>query len=547
MRVLGINAVFHDPAAAVVVDGRLVAAAEEERFTRRKHGKTPVPFSTWELPEASARWCLERAGLQPEDLDAVAYSYDPAQAAVSQDLTANDWEGLRTLYASRAGLFLQTVLPGLDPGRLRFVRHHVAHAASAALAAPWPSCAVMVLDGRGERTSYLAGKAVDGAIDVLATQQLPHSLGLLYEELTAHLGFRRSSDEYKVMALASYGEPVHLAELRQAIRTNPDGTFHAGPLDWQTLAKARAPEEEWRPEHADLAASVQVRLEEMILELAGWLQRRTGERRIALAGGVALNCVANSRLWREGPFEDVWVQPASGDAGTALGAALHVARQGGDQLQPMTSAALGREWTDGDLEASLHRARVNYDRPADIAAAVAEVIAGNGVVAWFQGRSEWGPRALGHRSLLANATDSGNLERLNDIKGREQFRPVAPMVPLDRAEEIFDGPIPSPYMLFTHRVHAAWAPRIPAVVHVDGTARIQTVDAGDEPLLARMLSEVDARTGVPVVVNTSLNTAGRPMVDSPRDALECFGSAPVDALALGPFLVRRNPFSPPPP
>jgi carbamoyltransferase len=547
MRVLGINAVFHDPAAAVVVDGRLVAAAEEERFTRRKHGKTPVPFSTWELPEASARWCLERAGLQPEDLDAVAYSYDPAQATVSQDLTANDWEGLRTLYASRAGLFLQTILPGLDPGRLRFVRHHVAHAASAALAAPWPSCAVMVLDGRGERTSYLAGKAVDGAIDVLATQQLPHSLGLLYEELTAHLGFRRSSDEYKVMALASYGEPVHLAELRQAIRTNPDGTFHAGPLAWQTLAKARGPEEEWRPEHADLAASVQVRLEEMILELAEWLQRRTGERRIALAGGVALNCVANSRLWREGPFEDVWVQPASGDAGTALGAALHVARQGGDQLQPMTSAALGREWTDGDLEASLHRARVNYDRPADIAAAVAEVIAGNGVVAWFQGRSEWGPRALGHRSLLANATDSGNLERLNDIKGREQFRPVAPMVPLDRAEEIFDGPIPSPYMLFTHRVHAAWAPRIPAVVHVDGTARIQTVDAGDEPLLARMLSEVDARTGVPVVVNTSLNTAGRPMVDSPRDALECFGSAPVDALALGPFLVRRNPFSPPPP
>ncbi|MEA2504236.1 MAG: carbamoyltransferase [Actinomycetota bacterium] len=547
MRVLGVNAVFHDPAAAVVVDGRLVAAAEEERFTRRKHGKTPVPFSTWELPEQSARWCLERAGLEAEDLDAVAYSYDPTEALVSQDLTANDWEGLRTLYASRAGLFLQTVLPGLDPGRLRFVRHHVAHAASAALAAPWPSCAVMVLDGRGERTSYLAGRAVDGGIEVLATQQLPHSLGLLYEELTAHLGFRRSSDEYKVMALASYGEPVHLAELRQAVRTNPDGTFHAGPLDWQTLAKARRPEEEWRPEHADLAASVQVRLEEMILELAAWLQRRTGERRIALAGGVALNCVANSRLWREGPFEDIWVQPASGDAGTALGAALAVARDGGDQVQPMTSAALGREWTDGELQAWLHRARVGYERPADIAAAVAEVIAGNGVVAWFQGRSEWGPRALGHRSLLANATDSRNLERLNDIKGREQFRPVAPMVPLDRAREIFDGPIPSPYMLFTHRVHAAWAPRIPAVVHVDGTARIQTVDPGDEPLLARMLSEVDARTGVPVVVNTSLNTAGRPMVDSPRDALECFGSAPVDALALGPFLVRRNPFSPPGP
>jgi carbamoyltransferase len=228
MRVLGINAVFHDPAAALVVDGRLIAAAEEERFTRRKHGKTSVPFSTWELPEASARWCLERAGLEPEDLDAVAYSYDPAEVPVTPDLTADNWEGLRSLYASRAGLFLQTVLPGPDAGRLRFVRHHVAHAASAALATPWSSCAVMVLDGRGERTSYLAGRAVDGAIDVPATQRLPHSLGLLYEELTAHLGFRRSSDEYKVMALASYGEPVHLADLRQALITNPDGTFHAG-------------------------------------------------------------------------------------------------------------------------------------------------------------------------------------------------------------------------------------------------------------------------------------------------------------------------------
>ncbi|HEY2666593.1 MAG TPA: carbamoyltransferase C-terminal domain-containing protein [Actinomycetota bacterium] len=544
MRVLGINAVFHDPAAAVVVDGVVVAAAEEERFTRRKHGKAPVPFSTWELPEQSAVWCLERAGLQPEDLDAVAYSYDPTEAPVLADLTAQGWEGLRSLYASRAGLFLQAVLPALDPGRLRFVRHHVAHAASAALAAPWPRCAVMVADGRGERTSYLAGRVLDGTIEVLATQPLPHSLGLLYEELTAHLGFRRSSDEYKVMALASYGEPVHLAELRRVIRANADGTFDARPLDWQALAKGRRPDEEWRPEHADLAASVQVRLEEVLLELAAWLHRRTGERRIALAGGVALNCVANSRLWREGPFEEIWVQPASGDAGTALGAALAVAREGGDTIQPMASAALGREWSDGELEAWLHRAQVSYDRPVDIAAATAEIIAGNGVVAWFQGRSEWGPRALGHRSLLANATDSRNLERLNDIKGREQFRPVAPMVPLDRAREIFDGPIPSPYMLFTHRVHADWAPRIPAVVHVDGTSRIQTVDAADEPLLARMLAEVDARTGVPVVVNTSLNTAGRPMVDSPRDALECFGSAPVDALALGPFLVRRNPFRP---
>src|SRR5438445_985601 len=243
--VLGVNAVFHDPAAALVVDGQIVAAAEEERFSRRKHGKAPVPFSTWELPEQSAAWCLKRGGLAPDELDAVAYSYDPAQALpCGPDLTADGWEGLRTLYAERAGLFLQSALPGLDPGRLRFVRHHVAHAASAYLAAPCSRCSVLVLDGRGEQASSLAGAAVDGRLAVLATQSLPHSLGLLYEEVTAHLGFKRASDEYKVMALAAYGEPVHLRELRDAVRTPGDGTFTVRPLDWGTLAKPRRPGEE---------------------------------------------------------------------------------------------------------------------------------------------------------------------------------------------------------------------------------------------------------------------------------------------------------------
>jgi carbamoyltransferase len=205
----------------------------------------------------------------------------------------------------------------------------------------------------------------------------------------------------------------------------------------------------------------------------------------------------------------------------------------------MGSAALGRQWSDEELAAWLAIADVAYEQPADLADAVAEVIAGNGVVAWFQGRSEYGPRALGHRSLLADARRADNLKRLNDVKGREQFRPVAPMVLAERAAEIFDGPLPSPYMLFTHRVRRHWLDRIPAVVHVDGTARIQTVDRREEPLVAALLAAVERRTGVPVVVNTSLNTAGRPMVDDPRDALECFGSAPVDALVLGPYLVRR--------
>ncbi len=540
MRVLGINAVFHDPASALVVDGRTVAAAEEERFTRRKHGKPPVPFAAWEPPQRSAEWCLEAGGLRPSDLDAVAYSYDPDLAPpTGPEITADDWEGLRTLYARRAPLFLRAALPGLDPGKVRFVPHHVAHAASAYLASPHRSCAVLVVDGRGERASHLAGRVVDGELEVLAAQRLPHSLGLMYEELTEHLGFRRSSDEYKVMAMASYGEPRFLDELRELVRPTGDGGFAVERIKWARFAPRVESGGGWGPEHADLAASVQARLEEVLMDMIRWLHERTGERCLAMAGGVALNCVANSRLWREGPFGEVWVQPASGDSGTALGAAMYVAREMGDAVEPMPTPALGRSWTDRELEAWLKRAKVPYERPPDVAEAVAGVLAGDGVVAWFQGRSEFGPRALGHRSLLAHPGREENLERMNGIKGREQFRPIAPMVLEERAHEIFDGPLPSPYMLFTHRVRDGWRERIPAVVHVDGTARIQTVSREAEPLVARMLEAFERRTGLPVVVNTSLNTAGRPMVDDPRDALECFGSAPVDALAIGPFLVRR--------
>jgi carbamoyltransferase len=541
--VLGINAVFHDPAAALVVDGHTVAAAEEERFSRRKHGKACVPFSTWELPEQAIAWCLRRAGLRPDELDAIGYSYDPALAPAPGDITADEWEGLRTLYVERAPRFLGSL--GLDPGKVRFVAHHVAHAASAHLAAPWPSSAVLVVDGRGERASHLAGHArADGTLEVLAAQRLPHSLGLLYEELTEHLGFRRSSDEYKVMAMASYGQPRFLGALRELVRVDGDGGFAVESIQWSSFASRLRSGEDWTAAHADLARSVQERLEEVLLDLARWLHLQTGEPCLAMAGGVALNCVANSRIWREGPFDAVWVQPASGDSGTALGAAMRVARDLGDRVRPMPGADLGRSWGEDELEAWLDTARLPYERPPDVAEAVAEVLADDGVVAWFQGASEYGPRALGRRSLLADPRSAANLERMNDVKGREQFRPVAPMVLEDRAAELFDGPLPSPYMLFTHRVREAWRQRIPAVVHVDGTARIQTVSAAREPLLAAMLGAFERRTGVPVVVNTSLNTAGRPMVDDPRDALECFGSAPVDALALGPFLVRRPALAP---
>lgn len=542
MKVLGINALFHDPAAALVVDGETVAAAEEERFSRRKHGKRPVPFSAWELPELSARWCLASAGLDITDIDAVAYSYDPALAKPAEEMGLDDpWDHLRQTYARRAPGFLSSALPGLDPAAVRFVPHHVAHAASAGLASPHHDAAdVLVLDGRGESASHLAGRYDLGQLEVFRSQELPHSLGLLYESVTEHLGFLRSSDEYKVMALASYGKPRFLEELRSAVYTTGDGGFHTDPVDWQSLVKRRSESEEWTADHADLAASVQHRLEEVLFELTGWLHDRTGNRVLTLAGGVALNCVANTRLLAEGAYDDIWVQPAAGDSGTALGGALHVARALGDGTAAMPGADLGRGWSDDDLEAWLTTARVPFERPADVAEEVAECLAENGVVAWFQGRSEYGPRALGRRSLLAHPGHEKNLERLNDVKGREQFRPVAPMCLAERASRIFSrGPLPSRYMLFVHDVDKEWRDRIPAVVHVDGTSRVQTVHAEDDPLLHRMIAGFERRTGLPVVINTSLNTAGRPIVDDPRDALECFGSAPVDLLAIGPFVVRR--------
>ncbi|MDQ1658340.1 MAG: carbamoyltransferase, partial [Cryptosporangiaceae bacterium] len=352
MRVLGVNAVFHDPAAALIVDGEIVAAAEEERFSRRKHGKRPVPFAAWELPDLAMAWCLTKAGIGPGDLDAIAYSFDPSLSRPADQLGLRDpWDHLRITYAQHAPGFLATSLPGLDQGAVRFVPHHVAHAASAGLASPLGDCSVLVLDGRGETRSHLAGRYVGGELEILASQELPHSLGLLYEDVTEHLGFLRSSDEYKVMALASYGEPRFLREFTDAVYTTGDGGFRVDPLDLNALVKKRNGSEEWTSDHADLAASLQLRLEQVLLELVNWLHAQTGDRSLALAGGVALNCVANSKLAEQGPFDEIWVQPAAGDSGTALGGALHVAQALGDPVRPMLGADLGRGWTDEELEA----------------------------------------------------------------------------------------------------------------------------------------------------------------------------------------------------
>jgi carbamoyltransferase len=399
-----------------------------------------------------------------------------------------------------------------------------------------------VLDGRGEAASHLAGVYQRGELTVLASQELPHSLGYFYEEATAHLGFVRSSDEYKVMALASYGTPRFLDALRELVTVNDDGGFHVQRVDWPSFVPARRPEAPWNADHVDLAASVQIRLEEVVLELARWLYEHTGQPRLALAGGVAFNCVANTRLFADGPFHEIWVPPAAGDAGTAVGGALHLSRLLGAEPVPMSATDIGPRYDDEAIREALADAPVRAVRSTRLAEEVAASLARNELVAWFQGRAEYGPRALGHRSLLAHPGHVANVDRLNVVKGREAFRPIAPMVLLDRAVEIFArGPLPSPYMLFVHDVVDHWQTRIPAVVHVDKTARVQTVDPAAEPLLAAVLTAFAACTRLPVLANTSLNSAGRPIVNTPRHAVEllCCVRA-IDVLAIGPFLVRRS-------
>jgi carbamoyltransferase len=572
---LGINAAFHDSAACLVRDGVVIAAAEEERFTHVKHAKRPVPFSAWELPYHAIDYCLAEADIVLADVRHVAYSYDP-----TPELERFGGAPALTLPLSpsahaRAGdgespwhpLFLSSVvnaprqLAGGVPHHLQrrfrgvahdgpfswhFVEHHLAHEASAFLAAPYERCAVLTMDGRGEHATTSYGVFDGDAYRRIGQVDLPHSLGLLYERVTRYLGFLHSSDEYKVMALASYGTPVLVDAMRELVAYRGEGRYEVADTD---LAARFGPRRErgaaLEPHHCDVAHALQVVLEETVLRIVGWLADATGEHHLAIAGGVGLNCVMNAKIRDLGPFRDVWVQPAAGDAGTALGAALWIdfRARGVRGDWRMEHAYLGPSFDDAAIEAFLLDAQLPYRRLSDVAAQTAALLAENRVVGWFQGRMEFGPRALGARSILASPIDPGMQQRLNRIKDREDFRPVAPVVLEHKARDWFragrDAPPRAPFMLFVYDVEPERATRIPAVRHVDGTARVQTVDAAQHALLHALLTEFDALTGVPVLVNTSFNTRGEPIVCTPRDAVECFWTSPLDALVIGSFLLEK--------
>jgi carbamoyltransferase len=572
MYILGINAVFHDSSACLLKDGRLLAAAEEERFTHYKHGKRPIPFSTYELPYHAIDYCLRAGGITLKEVDEIAYSFDPYELLPTSlnrspeiDIPLfhnNKYEGDWT--SPWDPLFLSSIINA--PGQLsdgwpyhlqprfigakgedfswHFVNHHLAHAASAFLPSPFQDAAVMTIDGRGEKITTGCYVGSNNELTLVNRVDFPHSLGLLYEQVTSYLGFLHSSDEYKVMALASYGKPEFVKDFRSMIDIRTDGTYTIHDVNLvERFGPIRLKGAEFTQHHYNIAHSLQAVLEETVLTLTEWLYAKTRMEKLCLAGGVALNCILNAHLRDNGPFKSIWVQPASGDAGTALGAAMWVdARQRNDTDRPftMTDVYWGPEYSDQEVEKFLKWCKAPYRKSEKIEEDAAQLLANDKIIGWFQGRMEFGPRALGSRSILASPINASMQQRLNEVKDREDFRPVALVVLEEDASEWFVGADESPFMLFVHQVQPDKADRIPAVRHVDGTARIQTINSDQHPKYHGLLKAFKEITGIPVLVNTSFNTLGKPIVCTPRDAVECFWSSPFDVLVIGSFILEKH-------
>lgn len=596
--ILGLSCDYHDAAAAVVVDGRIVAAVEQERFSRTKHDA--------DLPVDAVASCLELAGLAATDLTHVVF-YEKPLVTAARFLATRQREGPRGLvpFLRTAPTLIGTNLMvgprvaamlrrmgSASPPPLQFIEHHRSHAAAAYYPSPYDHAAVLTVDGLGEWASASIAVGSQHRLTLLEEQRYPNSLGLIYSLVTAWCGFTPNSDEYKLMGLAPYGEPVYGDELASLATVFDDGSvrvdarsvswFDARLLKRQRLAARlggppRAGDAPITQREADLAASIQRLTEDAMVKMAVRAHELTGEARLCLGGGVALNSVANGVIARECPFEEIWIQPAAGDAGSAAGAALALWHEVLGQPRPapvpgadgMGGALLGPAVPDDEVVAALDAAGVRHELVADEqerADLVADRLAAGDIVGWFQGRGEFGPRALGSRSILADPRSETARARINErVKGRESFRPFAPAVLADRAAEWFELDQPSPYMLIvapvrdehlrpvavepTDLAERAAIPRsaIPACTHVDGSARIQTVDADRHPAFHQLLQAFDAATGCPILLNTSFNRAGEPIVATVDQALATARAAGLDLLVIGPAIIRADGLAQPEP
>jgi len=561
LNVLGVHWTMHDNAAALIVDGEVVAAVEEERLSRQKHGP-------WIYPRRAVAWCLEQAALAPGALDVIAMDFSPTAAALGtavETIAHRSWKTLGAEVVRRGWTALAPhVVRRQIGGRARavFVPHQLAHAAAAWFPSGFAHAAVLIVDGMGDFSSAAIFEVRGGAgrprFERRWANRFPDSLGLVYAAITAYLGFRPFADEYKVMGLAGHGRDRYRDEMARLVPLAPDGSFAVdhGRFTFRRdysrlpffdrsledlLGPRRAPGQPLDERHADIAASLQARLERVMLALADKARRRVGAPDLCLAGGVALNCAMNGRLRRDGPFRDVFCSQAPHDGGGALGAALVAAGvDGGDAVRPYP-AFLGPGLEAAAVARAIETSALPSAPLVDSPAAAARLLAAGHVVGWMQGRLELGPRALGNRSILADPRDAAVPGRLNRVvKQREEFRPFAPAVLEERASDLFALAGRSPYMQFAVPVRPQCQARIPAVVHVDGTARVQTVSPADNPLLRQVLEEFDRMTGVPCVLNTSLNSHGEPIAATPEDALGCFGRTGLRFLIIGDRVVAKS-------
>ncbi|MCC6643013.1 MAG: carbamoyltransferase [Deltaproteobacteria bacterium] len=561
MNILGISCFYHDSAAALLRDGQLVAAAHEERFTRKRHDP--------DVPKQAVDYCLREAAIGIGDVDYVVF-YDKPFVKFERLLMTYLATFPRSLPSftkaipvwMREKLWVPKQLQkhlGFE-GEVLFAEHHQSHAASAFLPSPFDEAAILTLDGVGEWATATHGVGRGNSFELTEEIRFPHSLGLLYSAFTYYLGFKVNSAEYKVMGAAPYGKPRYYDKIvEELVDLREDGSFKLNmkyfAYDYGlTMTNARfaklfghpvrQPESKMEEFHWDMAASVQKITEEIVLRMARDLHRKTGMKNLCMAGGVALNCVANGRVVREGPFENLWVQPAAGDAGGALGAALfaHNAVLGNPRSVRMDHAFWGPAFCDDEIQRFLDARRLPYTRHSRedmIRETARHLDEKQAVVGWFQGRMEWGPRSLGARSILADARNEENWKRVNlKIKFRESFRPFAPAVLEEKCGEWFDLDRESPYMLLVCQVRPDR--KIPAVTHVDGSARVQTVRRDQQAEFYDLLAEFDRRTGCPVVINTSFNVRGEPIVCSPEDAYLCFMRTNMDLLVLGSFVLEKK-------
>lgn len=569
--ILGISCYYHDSSAALLRDGEIIAAAEEERFTRKKHDNT--------FPLQSIQYCLEQAGITIKDVKYVAFYEKPFikfERLLHQHLATFPRSYPQFLKAMPSWLneklrVKRTIRKRLKyPGKILFIDHHLSHAASSFLPSPFEKAAIVTVDGVGEwtTTAYGQGKGIE--VELTKEILFPHSIGLLYSTITAYLGFKVNNSEYKVMGLASYGNMErssndHYKKLQTIVDVRKDGSFrfdmsyftytHSNRMPSSKLCKllggrVTRPGAQVDQRMKDIAAALQLLTEDLLYNLLEAVHKKTGQKNLVLAGGVALNSVANGKILSQTGFESLWMQPNASDGGTSLGAALYVHHTllGNKERREMKTAYLGPSYSDSHIKHYLQSNGITHERftsEEELLKQTAKLLADNQVVGWFQLGMEWGPRALGARSILANPCNPNAQRLLNEkVKHREIFRPFAPVVPAEDANTYFtcDTPIPAPtdFMLMVYPIKEKWHKVIPSVTHVDGSGRLQTIRKEQNPLYHGLLKEFGKHTKIPILINTSFNIRGEPIVCTPHDAYRCMMGTGIDCLVIGNYLVRRN-------